>query len=179
MVMTEKSHASISLERRMQQETARRMARNLLDARLEVIRAGLRSASPEERARKFKKSRYDLPAQRLGKFYEGFPVTFECVLPLPVEVIARTLPDSDAVKYICGYYRWREYVLNHEDSRNSLDNRTVLIGSHKFREGQTVRSLKKQPGRAADILPDPRNFITGSTEPMTSSDQPVWWEQIS
>ncbi len=171
-----KSYATQVLERKQRQEAALRAAQNLLSAKLSAVRAGLIKPKPDPKTVPRSKTVYDQPAQRLYKYYEDFPVMFDCSLPIQVAAFARLLPESEAVPYLCGYFRWREYVLNHDESRD-VKHRSVLIGSHIDWNGRTAKTVKKDLGRTASVVPDPRK-IEPEPEPEDQLDQPVWWEQI-
>ncbi len=152
-------------------------ARKLLAAKLAAIRQKWRAASTDDTACS-SPAAYDKPPQELGTVYDSLPVTFECVLPMPVEIRASHLPEELRIRYICGYYRWREWVLRAEGIRRGSGGR-YFGGSHKF--DYAHKDEAQAVGRIADcIFPDPLRtaWLSKRDSSALSADQPVWWEQI-
>lgn len=151
-------------------------ARKLLAARLAAIRHKWRAASKD--ATYSAPAAYDGPPQELNAVYSNLPVMFECVLPMPVEIKAKQLPEELRIQYICGYYRWREWILRAEGVRRGSGGR-YFGGSHKSDYEHKTESPVR--GKIEDcVFPDPLRtaWLNKRDSAVLSSDQPVWWEQI-
>jgi hypothetical protein len=108
----------------------------------------------------------------------------DCILPALVEFRAKTLPEEERCRYICGYFKWRNYALRQQRRPCGAGVSPQAKG-----RGMTSRLGQKTKIREADregkikdvMFPDPmvKIYPPNNDSPSLSSDQPVWWEQIT